>query len=97
MAKGAESKARIIEKILEVFEGSFQHEKEIRIPMQEDGSTVEIKVSLTCAKTNVGAGVPPITPDLGKTTDPDPALSSAPTAEEKAAVKALCEKLNLTF
>ena len=56
MAKGAISKQKIIEKILSTFEGSFLYDKEIRIPMEEDGAEVQIKVALTCAKVNVTAG-----------------------------------------
>ena len=55
MAKGAESKAAVTKKILETFAGSFTYNdgKEIRIPCQEAGETVQIKVTLTCAKENV--------------------------------------------
>lgn len=53
MVKGSESKEKIIAKILEVFPGAFRYEKELRIPMMEDGSEVQIKVTLTAAKTNV--------------------------------------------
>ena len=53
MARGTESKAIIVEKILQTFPGSFSYDKEIRIPMQENGETVQIKVTLTAAKTNV--------------------------------------------
>ena len=58
MAKGAASKQDITNKILETFPGSFVYNsgKEIRIPMIEDGAQVQIKVALTCAKTNVEAG-----------------------------------------
>ena len=56
MARGAESKAKIETKILSTFEGSFKHEKEIRIPIEENGDIVQIKVVLTCAKTNVESG-----------------------------------------
>lgn len=53
--RGTEAKKIIREKILETFEGSFIYqEKEIRIPILEDGYRVEVKVALTCAKENVG-------------------------------------------
>ena len=56
--KGSESKKIVTEKILETFQGSFLYNgsKELRIPMVEDGEQVEIKVTLACAKTNVGDG-----------------------------------------
>lgn len=56
MARGAVSKQAVIDKILEMFQGSFIYGKELRIPMVEDGEQVEIKVTLACAKTNVGDG-----------------------------------------
>lgn len=56
MARGAISKQAVIDKILETFQGSFVYGKELRIPMVEDGEQVEIKVTLACAKTNVGEG-----------------------------------------
>ena len=57
MAKGAISKENIFKKILETFDGSFmQDDKICRIPMVEDGSVVEIKVTLTAAKDVLGAG-----------------------------------------
>lgn len=54
--RGAISKQAVIDKILETFQGSFVYGKELRIPMVEDGEQVEIKVTLACAKTNVGDG-----------------------------------------
>ena len=54
MAKGAIAKGEVIAKIKEVFPEAFEYGKELRIPLEEDGQRVEIKVALTCAKTNVG-------------------------------------------
>ena len=56
-AKGSISKEIIVQKILDTFEGAFKFDKEIRIPMMEDGAEVQIKVTLTCAKTNVESGM----------------------------------------
>ena len=55
MAKGAESKKLLQAKILEVFEGAFVVEdgKEIRVPFEEEGSNIQIKLVLTTAKTNI--------------------------------------------
>lgn len=53
MAKGAQAKDEIMKKILSTFERSFIYGKEIRIPMEESGDEVQIKVTLTCAKENV--------------------------------------------
>lgn len=55
MAKGAESKSLVTKKILEIFPNAFlyNNDKEIRIPLTEQGETIEIKVVLSCAKTPV--------------------------------------------
>lgn len=55
-ARGAASKEMVANKILETFPNAFKYEKEIRIPVEENGETIQIKVTLTAAKTNVGAG-----------------------------------------
>lgn len=52
-AKGTQSKASATEKILNIFEGSFCYDKEIRIPFIENGEEIQLKCILTCAKTNV--------------------------------------------
>lgn len=54
-AKGAESKSLVTKKILEIFPNAFlyNNDKEIRIPLTEQGEQVEIKVILSCAKTPV--------------------------------------------
>lgn len=58
MPKGAVAKAIISKKILDTFEGAFPYNdgKEIRIPMEEDGDIVQIKVTLTAAKVSVEPG-----------------------------------------
>ncbi len=64
MVRGNEAKQRIFAKLLEVFPGSFmQDDKILRIIESENGSTVEIKVTLTAAKDIMGASrqlLPPI-------------------------------------
>ena len=53
--KGIILKKEITDKILETFPGSFLYNdgKEIRIPGMEEGQLIQVKVALTCAKTNV--------------------------------------------
>ena len=46
MAKGQESKNIVAQKILATFENSFQYEKEIRIPVMENGEEVQKLVKL---------------------------------------------------
>ena len=93
MARGAESKANVIQKILEVFDGAFEYGKELRIPIMENGERVEIKVTLTCAKTNVGGDDGPA--------DSAPAAASAnvtagpPTEEEKQNIANLLDRLGI--
>lgn len=53
--KGTASKAILQKQILDAFPGSFLYNdgKEIRVTMQEDGADVQIKITLTAAKTAV--------------------------------------------
>lgn len=97
MAKGAESKEKIVQKILDTFENSFPYEKEIRIPMVENGEDIEIKVTLTCAKVNVGSGTNVATPvtDFTKSVGANVAPISEPTAEERETISNLLKSLDL--
>ena len=54
MARGAQAKAELTEKILETFQGSFLDERTIRIPWIENGEQLELKITLTCAKDVIG-------------------------------------------
>ena len=103
-ARGAESKNIITEKILETFEGSFKYDKEIRVPIIENGEEIQIKIVLTAAKTNVAAGGDTALPgtkvivggtslDGTKTGEIKSAIE--PTAEEKSRVADLFESLGL--
>lgn len=58
MVKGSIAKEIIAKEILNHFEGSFLNDKEIRIPMDENGEIVEIKVTLTAAKVSIGESRP---------------------------------------
>ena len=97
MARGSVAKEIIKTKILETFEGSFPYDKEIRIPIEEDGSIVQIKVTLTAAKVNVGAGADMAIP--GAVTQSTPIVQTATSAEitpeEKKNVENLIEALGL--
>ena len=50
--RGANEKLEIHKKILEMFPGAFPYDKHIRVPIGD----VQIKITLTTAKNNVGAG-----------------------------------------
>lgn len=102
MAKGAESKAKVIETILKTFPNAFTYNdgKEIRIPMMENGEEVEIKVALSCAKTTVrqATSAPAawdVTPSPSSE-NPVPVMEEAPpqiSDEDRAKVKELMAKL----
>ena len=94
MAKGAESKAKLIEKLKEIYPDAFEYGKEFRIPFEEDGQRVEIKVALTCAKSNVGGEGASEVSGVESNTPVDVA-PAAPTEEEKANIAALMDRLGL--
>ena len=95
-AKGAVSKDIITKQILDTFAGSFINDKEIRIPMIEDGMEVQIKVTLTAAKENIDVGVSPVGVPTSNPQTPSPAADVvAPSADEKQAVADLLAKLGL--
>lgn len=103
MAKGAIAKKNILDKILETFEGSFlwNNGKELRIPFDEEGNLVQIKVALTCAKENVypegqemeAAAAPSETGLSNSVTEP--VKIAEPTEEEKKNVEDLLKSLGL--
>ena len=97
--KGAEAKLEITNKILELFPGSFKYDKEIRIPVIENGEEVQIKISLTAAKVNVerDGGVLDFTKKTETTAQTTSAVpqSFEPTEEEKNIVNDLISKLGL--
>lgn len=99
-AKGTIAKESIIKTILETFPGSFKYDKELRIPMVENGEPLQIKITLTAAKNMVDAGGDVAMPgDFAKSETPaqlkQDAVIVEPTAEEKANIKNLAEMLGL--
>lgn len=104
MAKGALAKEKIFEKILETFDGSFMYNggKELRIPFDEEGTMVQIKVALTCAKDMVSpegevqraaavVSEGPAFDDFPKTEN----TVTEPTEEEKKTMEDLLKALGL--
>lgn len=55
MAKGSQAKMELFQKIMEIFPNSFMYndKKELRINLTEEGTPIQIKVTLTTAKTPV--------------------------------------------
>lgn len=104
MARGAASKEQVMAGILAAFPGSFKYDKEIRIPMNEDGEIIQIKCVLTAAKVNVENGGDTAVPGaviatkpVTASVNPAPAgFMNEPTAEEKQAVADLVSKLGLS-
>lgn len=108
-ARGSEAKEFITKKLLETFDGSFLYNngKEIRIPVTvtENGENLQIKIALTCAKTNVEQSEDtalPGTTKVGAVESNQNTLQSAtastiaePTEEEKRNVSELIAKLGL--
>lgn len=91
MAKGAVAKQEVLAKLKEVFPDAFEYGKEFRIPMIEDGQRVEIKIALTCAKTNVGGDGDSVE-SVGEVPASTP-TSIEPTEEEKQNIADLMSKL----
>ena len=102
MARGAQAKNEVMQKILETFSGSFKYNdgKEIRVPIMEAGDLVQIKVTLTCAKENVEVGADNAVPGdfpAPKMTAPTPQSNTPvqPTEDEKQKVADLLKSLGL--
>lgn len=106
--KGAETKTKITNKILEVFPNAFLYNsgKEIRIPDIEDGEEVQIKVVLTASKVCVSAEDENALPQANKKIVSDTSTNNSafgneekeivtPTQEEKENVKNLLASLGL--
>ena len=92
MARGTQVKTNIATALLQIFPGAFvdADRKTIRIPAIEDGSPIEIKVTLTAAKDIIG-GQPSFEPVV-KSANPQ---NTAMTDEEITEVKELIARLGL--
>lgn len=97
-ARGAESKQKITETILDTFENSFAYDKEIRIPLYENGELIQIKVTLTAAKVNVdnpaGDSAATKTEEVRSSFNVEPTIAE-PTEAEKATLEDLMTRLGL--
>lgn len=97
--KGTVLKKEITDKILEVFPGSFLYNdgKEIRIPGMEEGQLIQVKVALTCAKTNVEQNGENALPGELNTDIPENKVQTTVevSQEEKDNVKKLMASLGL--
>lgn len=86
-AKGSSSKEILIAKLKEVYPNAFMYEKNLIVPFIEDGQEIQLKVALTCCKTNIEQGgdvaIPGATEVAPKVSAPAATASVEPTAEEK--------------
>lgn len=96
-ARGSEAKQKIINDLLRNYEGSFLNGgKELRIPMKESNSeTVEIKVTLTCAKDVLGSSKSESDTFDFSTENAVPTQESPePSAQEQENLRRLMQVLN---
>lgn len=94
-AKGTESKCIIFNKLREIYPNSFWEDenKILRIPMNEGGNPIEIKVTLTAAKNILGSGA--VESAFPTTSEPVVEKPVEMTEEEKENVATLLASLNL--
>lgn len=94
-AKGTESKCIIFNKLKEIYPNSFWEDegKILRIPMNEGGTPIEIKVTLTAAKNILGSGA--VESAFPTASEPVIEKPVEMTEEEKENVATLLASLNL--
>ena len=94
-AKGTESKRVIFDKLKEIYPNSFWEDenKILRIPMNEGGNPIEIKVTLTAAKNILGSGA--VESAFPTASEPVVEKPVEMTEEEKENVATLLASLNL--
>ena len=94
-AKGTESKCIIFNKLKEIYPNSFWEDenKILRIPMNEGGNPIEIKVTLTAAKNILGSGA--VESAFPTASEPVIEKPVEMTEEEKENVATLLASLNL--
>ena len=94
-AKGTESKCIIFNKLKEIYPNSFWEDenKILRIPMNEGGNPIEIKVTLTAAKNILGSGA--VESAFSTASEPVVEKPVEMTEEENENVATLLASLNL--
>ena len=95
MVRGTESKGIIFNKLKEIYPNSFWEDenKILRIPMNEGGNPIEIKVTLTAAKNILGSGA--VESAFPTASEPVVEKPVEMTEEEKENVATLLASLNL--
>ena len=94
-ARGTESKSVIFNKLKEIYPNSFWEDegKILRVPMDEGGTPIEIKITLTAAKNILGSGA--VESAFPTTSAPVIEKPVEMTEEEKENVATLLASLNL--
>ena len=91
-ARGTIAKQTLTQAILDNFAGSFIDDKVIRVPLDDGGEVVEIKVALTCAKDVIGSMVTEVTASAETAQgDSDP----MPNESEIQSIKKLFDTWNI--
>ena len=90
MARGAEEKQIVFDKIKEIFPDAFECDKVLRIPIGE----VEIKVALTCAKDCVRGATTPSTVEVNEQAPATESIIVEPSQQELNNVATLMSALN---
>ena len=95
MIRGTESKGVIFNKLKDIYPNSFWEDenKILRIPMNEGGNPIEIKVTLTTAKNILGSGA--VESAFPTASEPVVEKPVEMTEEEKENVATLLASLNL--
>lgn len=99
MTRGSQAKAEILTKLQEIYPNAFLVDKVLRVPMIEDGQTVEIKITLVAAKDVLGNSISDVVDLRQKTTLTEKsnisvAESIRPTEEEKKLVAEMVKIIN---
>ena len=94
-ARGIASKSIIFNKLKEIYPNSFWEDenKILRIPMNEGGTPIEIKITLTAAKNILGSGA--VESAFPLASEPVVEKPVEMTEEEKENVATLLASLNL--
>ena len=86
-ARGSIAKEEVVKQILMAFPKAFKYDKEIRLPMIENGEELQIKVTLTAAKNMVSAGGDTATPGTSMGVAAPPSKSIMTTAQVNVPIK----------
>lgn len=90
MARGSQAKQEILEKLKETFPNSFMEDAKIlRIPWQENGEAIEIKIQMTAAKNLLGGSAEAATPAAKEVKIDIKVPSEAEKADIEAMIRAL--------